>query len=212
MRHVATAFLTIKLLFITATHFGKDSENVNRIHVQFEDCSNDEVEFISYNIEKIINKFDKYLTEDKKQWSVSMLPIVLLQTEQCLPSIVLAQAILETGYGQSSIGNNIFGIKGKGSLVATHEFIDGKRVDIIDEFQDFASVSDAIKRHASIVEKHFTNDISYADLARKIHSSGYATDPKYASKLIFLIEQYELYRLDSIMKLCVSDTNLLAMM
>ena len=36
----------------------------------------------------------------------------------------------------------------------------------------------------------------YKKAARALQDSGYATDPKYADKLIGIIEQYDLYKYD----------------
>ena len=62
------------------------------------------------------------------------------------PELVAAQWALESGWGTALSGkNNPFGIKGKGTKVKTTEFVNGKQIEIVDEFMDFVSIDDAIK-------------------------------------------------------------------
>ena len=121
---------------------------------------------------------------------------------EALPSISIAQAILETGYGRSNkLENNIFGIKGKGIKTKTKEFYNGKFVKIKDEFQYFNSLDDAFNRHYNIIGKYGFKTRDYKEWAYRIKECGYATDPDYAEKLIKIIENHDLSRLDRIQEL-----------
>jgi len=126
-------------------------------------------------------------------------------------SVTLAQAILETGWGKSSIGNakNLFGIKGTGpagtTVVNTQECYDGTYVTIKDGFRMYHSWQESIDDHAHLVsngryksawDAYQANHDADA-FARGIHQAGYATSPTYASDLISLMKQYNLYEWDN---------------
>jgi len=62
------------------------------------------------------------------------------------PELVAAQWALESGWGHHTSGkNNFFGIKGKGTVRQTKEFINGKEITISDEFKDFSSPEECIQ-------------------------------------------------------------------
>lgn len=119
-------------------------------------------------------------------------------------SIKMAQAILESGSGNGRLAreaHNHFGIKCKNTWT-------GKSVrhtdDAPDEcFRMYDSTEDSFKDHSEFLayrpyyKKLFTLDPSdYVGWAKGLKQAGYATDPKYAEKLISIIERYELYELD----------------
>jgi LysM repeat protein len=119
-------------------------------------------------------------------------------------SITLAQGILESGAGMSSLArqsNNHFGIK-------CHQNWTGPKVYAADDnpndcFRKYARVEDSYQDHSeflvngtryrSLFELSITD---YKGWARGLQKMGYATDKAYANKLIKLIEDYELYRFD----------------
>lgn len=119
-----------------------------------------------------------------------------------LPSIAIAQAAIETGYGKSKkLGNNIFGIKGRGIRTITHEVYNGKRVKISANFQYFPTLTDAFNKHSQILARYGATGNDYELWIDRIEACGYATDPLYSFKIRFVIEKYQLYRLDTIQKL-----------
>lgn len=116
-----------------------------------------------------------------------------------LPSITIAQAIIETGYGKhNKLKRNIFGIKGRGIKSKTKEFVNGKYVRVRAEFQKFDSYQQAFDRHSEILNRYGITGRDYKYWANRIQDCGYATDPRYAEKLIIIIERHQLYRLDKI--------------
>jgi LysM repeat protein len=119
-------------------------------------------------------------------------------------SITLAQALLESAAGQSTLAqnsNNHFGIK-------CHEGWKGKRVYKNAEkpgecFRKYNSVKDSYADHSLFLtsrpryEPLFRmNKNDYIRWARGLQHYGYATDRQYANKLIRLIETYRLNRYD----------------
>lgn len=118
-------------------------------------------------------------------------------------SITLAQGLLESGAGYSTLavkGNNHFGIKchkWEGRTIrhdddAPNECFRAydKPDDSFRDHSDFLRYSD---RYKSLFDLHPTD---YKGWARGLKAAGYATDPKYADKLIGIIEKYDLSKYD----------------
>lgn len=147
-----------------------------------------------------------------------LLPAMVTQFQYKVPtSIVMAQAILESGWGNSGLSknaNNFFGIKADKSWVGaiynatTHEYYNGVRYDnIVDGFRAYEKPIQSFRDHAKFLTKNsrydslFTYDeTDYKSWANGLQASGYATSPTYASKLISIINQYELYKYDKKVK------------
>ena len=119
-------------------------------------------------------------------------------------SITLAQGILESGHGQSTLAkkaNNHFGIK-------CHKGWKGKSIRHDDDEKDecFRSYKNPLKSYRDhslfLVDRDRYKDLfelkrkDYKGWARGLKAAGYATDPKYAEKLISLIERFNLTRFD----------------
>lgn len=118
-------------------------------------------------------------------------------------SITLAQAILESQYGNSKLSteaNNHFGIKCHKWTGETYTQDDDARNECFRKYENakesFNDHSEFLKyrdRYASL----FTLKISdYKSWAKGLKKCGYATNPKYAELLIDIIEEYELYKYD----------------
>lgn len=123
-----------------------------------------------------------------------------------LPSLTIAQAILETGWGKSTIGKNLFGIKadaswsGKKKLIKTHEYVNGKKIFVDAYFRDYNSIYESLEDRFKFLQKprykKVVGEKDYRVACKEIQKAGYATDPNYPSKLIGIIEQYKLYEYD----------------
>jgi len=128
-----------------------------------------------------------------------------------LPSLVIAQAILESGWGQSGLtqkANALFGIKAgpawKGPRVdcKTFEYVDAQRVDTTAAFRAYGSWEESIADHSALLRgasryKAVLGERDYKKACRAVHEAGYATAPDYADYLIRLIEQYGLTAWDA---------------
>ena len=108
------------------------------------------------------------------------------------PRIVIAQAALESGWGKSVKGNNLFGIKSHGQAggldVATHEVIDGQRVAITDQFRAYESYDDSVRGYGDFLKENpryqpMLNAKTLEEQIVELGKSGYATDPEYADKV-----------------------------
>lgn len=116
------------------------------------------------------------------------------------PEVVAAQWAIESGWGKKQSGkNNVFGIKaGKneaGSLVNTHEVINGKRVAIKDRFKDYNSIDESVADRVNFTKNNpryrkagYFDATSPAEAAMALQKAGYATDPKYAQSLVNVIK------------------------
>jgi flagellum-specific peptidoglycan hydrolase FlgJ len=122
-----------------------------------------------------------------------------------LPSVTVAQAILESGWGRSELAqkaNALFGIKAgpswKGPRLdkRTAEHIGGKQVEITAAFRAYGSWEESIADYGAFLRadryKAVVGERDYKKACRAILAAGYATDPGYANALIKLIEQYGL--------------------
>ncbi|WP_163575936.1 flagellar assembly peptidoglycan hydrolase FlgJ [Halomonas faecis] len=121
--------------------------------------------------------------------------------------LILAQAALETGWGRHEIptasgGNshNLFGIKagtswnGETTEITTHEYVDGRRTRVTDAFRVYDSFEEAFTDYAGLIGDNpryasVTQAGSAEQAARALQSSGYATDPAYADKLVAIMGQ-----------------------
>lgn len=123
-------------------------------------------------------------------------------------SVTLAQAALETGWGDSTIGNakNLFGIKGTGPAgsvtVPTQEWSNGGYITINDTFRKYNTWQESFDDHAKLLTtaSRYANCLNYKNdpdqFARELQKAGYATDPEYASKLISTMRANNLYQYD----------------
>jgi flagellum-specific peptidoglycan hydrolase FlgJ len=135
-----------------------------------------------------------------------------------LPSVMMAQAILESSDkngvpGNSSLAklyNNHFGIKadkgwtGKKVNLKTREVFDGKEVIIGDYFRVYNDPKDSFKDRVAFLKKNtrytkagvFTAKTP-GDQADALKLAGYATDPNYNTILKNLISKLNLEDLDT---------------
>ena len=125
---------------------------------------------------------------------------------QVLPSVVIAQAIVESNWGTSKlyqVANNPFGIKGKyhGHSVSyeTTEYANHRKATISAVFRKYPSLGAAINDHDQALSRgfiHRNHVMSYITDAKLLQKNHYATDPNYAEKLINIIRQYHLGKYD----------------
>ncbi len=126
-----------------------------------------------------------------------------MKTHGIPASIKLAQALLESGSGNSDLAmqaNNHFGIKcnigWKGKSILKDD-------DEKDEcFRVYDQAEDSFKDHSEFLKKKryealFKLDkMDYVSWAKGLKDAGYATNPKYPDLLIGIIERYQLQRFD----------------
>jgi Mannosyl-glycoprotein endo-beta-N-acetylglucosaminidase len=123
-------------------------------------------------------------------------------------SVTIAQAIDESGWGQSILAtsdHNLFGIKGTGPAGSdeqpTQEVINGQLVNLSASFQIYQSIAQSIDAHGRLLARSgdYANAMSRSKDPNAFATAltgVYATDPGYGAKLIQLMQQYDLYRFD----------------
>lgn len=155
------------------------------------------------------------LLKQKKDFIKKVGPIAQAvdKSYDLLPSITIAQACLESNYGQSDLSqkyNNLFGVKGTNpntsAVMTTKEYVKGKWITVKARFQIYDSYEASIRAHARLFQngttwnhdqyKHVLASKDYKTQAKALVTDGYATDPDYADKLINLIEQFDLEKYD----------------
>lgn len=120
-------------------------------------------------------------------------------------SITLAQGLLESGAGQSTLArksNNHFGIKcGSDWTGRTVSHDDDARGECFrayrhprQSYEDHSKFLVSRPRYAALFQLKPTD---YKGWARGLKKAGYATNPRYAEQLIGLIELYNLHRYDT---------------
>lgn len=120
-------------------------------------------------------------------------------------SIKMAQAILESGFGNSDLArnaNNFFGIKCSGWQGQTYLKDDDKPNEC---FRAYGSAEESFRDHsqflrtrpwyAPLFELSLTD---YKGWANGLQRAGYATNPNYSFLLVRIIEEHNLYELDKL--------------
>ena len=119
-------------------------------------------------------------------------------------SITLAQGLLESGAGQSTLArksNNHFGIKcgsdWRGKTVSHDDDARGECFRAYkhpkQSYEDHSKFLANRPRYASLFKLDITD---YKGWARGLKKAGYATNPRYAEQLIGIIELYDLHKYD----------------
>lgn len=126
-------------------------------------------------------------------------------------SITIAQAALESNWGQSELATqyyNLFGVKSDtGGLMTTKEYVNGQWIVVRARFAIYQSWRESIEQHTALFvdgtswdSSHYQAVLSadnYVEAAQALQQRGYATDPNYAQKLISLIKTYNLDKYDN---------------
>ncbi len=127
------------------------------------------------------------------------------------PSLTIAQAIIESGWGGSGLtqqANNLFGIKaynwsGPSVTMMTTEYYGGVAVQVPAAFRAYSSWEESILDHSKFLYENsryaehgvFSSSDGMAQVFA-VASAGYATDPNYAMILIGIIDDYGLTKYD----------------
>ncbi|THB67951.1 MAG: flagellar assembly peptidoglycan hydrolase FlgJ [Gammaproteobacteria bacterium] len=118
------------------------------------------------------------------------------------PAVLVAQAALETGWGKHVIsdgdskGYNFFGIKADRSWqgdrirVSTLEYMGGVPKRLKDDFRSYDSIEESFNDYVAFLKDNprYANALQNSDnpylYTQSLQEAGYATDPKYASKIL----------------------------
>jgi len=107
------------------------------------------------------------------------------------PVALLAQAALESGWGSSAPGNNIFGVKAVAGQASTQqstlEFINGQMQRMNANFAAYSSTDDAVAHYTHLIRNNYPDAVGAPDVssyATALAKGGYATDQSYAQKMV----------------------------
>lgn len=159
------------------------------------------------NIQTTNASQNKLTTE---QFIIKIRQYVIVQAKRIniLPSLKMAQAILESSSGNSELAtkaNNLYGIKASNWNGQTYtklatEFVSGQNISLEAKFRAYRSFEESIKDHSDFLSKPrysaLVGQRDYKVACQTIKDAGYATDSNYPQKLLSIIENYELYNLD----------------
>lgn len=132
-------------------------------------------------------------------------------TYDILPSLTVAQAILESSWGKSSLSKlyyNFFGMKagsnysGETVSLKTGEEKNGIKITTTGTFRVYHSYDEGIQGYYQFITglsryKNLQGVKDYKTACNLIRQDGWATDSQYSAKLINLIETYNLTRFDN---------------
>ncbi|HFI0828001.1 TPA: GBS Bsp-like repeat-containing protein, partial [Streptococcus suis] len=156
------------------------------------------------------------MTTGQQSFFNNILPAIqqVSQKNSIVTSVMLAQSILESGWGTSQLATNaynIFGIKADSSwkgntyTVQTKEVVNGKTITVEKQFRAYKSLLESISDYGSFFTSTAWRIKNYASFLQATNhetaltsllASGYATDPAYAEKLKSLIQRYGLNQYD----------------
>lgn len=158
--------------------------------------------FIQVTTSLLANANQKNFTRQDyiDRWKVTALKNMF---EYNIPaSITLAQGILESGNGNSSLtknANNHFGIKCHGWPGKGYYMDDDKKDEC---FRVYENAEASFEDHSQFLLKKRYADLfklkttDYKGWAKGLKKAGYATNPQYAKRLIMIIEDNKLYKFD----------------
>src|SRR5215472_3237110 len=147
-------------------------------------------------------------SSSEQQFIEMLLPgAIAAQRKYGVPAAVtIAQAIEESGWGQSGLAardHNLFGIKGTGpagsDMLPTQEFENGQMVNRTAIFRVYHNFAESIDDHGKLLATsgYYRQAMADRQDPNKFAASLtgiYATDPAYGAKLIRNMQQYDLYR------------------
>lgn len=143
---------------------------------------------------------------DKAQFLAILKPAaVASQRKYGVPwQVTLAQAALESGWGQHAIGGyNLFGVKGSGPAgsltVPTEEWQGGGYVRTTGTFARYQNFAQAVQEHGALFHNgyynkaidQFARDANPVAFVNNIQGI-YATSPTYSQNLLSIMRQYHL--------------------
>ena len=140
---------------------------------------------MSVKTDNFINKIAPLAVEDMKKTGV-------------LASLTIAQAILESGWGESTLAkqhNNLFGIKANSTWNGESVSLRGSN------WRAYGSWDESILDHSKLLQgTRYTKVLKakdYKEACEEVRLAGYCTEEDYSQKLIKLIEQYDLAKYDT---------------
>ena len=179
--------LALGLLFLSACK----SRNYTRNNKQIEkDATKANPDFKSHTTLTYIDAYKTVAIEEMNKYGIPA-------------SITLAQGIIESGSGNSSLArfaNNHFGIKCTSDWKGKGYYKDDDKAD--DCFRVYKDARESYRDHSEFLKRKRYSALfeldknDYKNWALGLKQAGYATNPKYPELLINIIDKYQLYQYD----------------
>ncbi|MEO5910258.1 MAG: glucosaminidase domain-containing protein [Pelobium sp.] len=188
MKTTALSLLLVILLSACASKkkvYQKENKKIEKIADKKSDGN-----YISYNTVSYIARFKNIAVAEMNKFGIPA-------------SITLAQALLESGNGNSDLAkyaNNHFGIKCTTDWKGKGYYKDDDQKD--DCFRVYNNPEESFKDHSEFLKRKryaFLFELDkddYEGWAKGLKQAGYATNPKYPDLLINIIEKYDLHQYD----------------
>ncbi|MBB5635555.1 LysM repeat protein [Pedobacter cryoconitis] len=186
MKHTFLLF-AIAIVFLSSCKTRKYHRN----NVQIEKAANKaNPNFTDYNTLSYIEAFKGVAIEEMNTYGIPA-------------SITLAQGIIESGSGNSSLAkyaNNHFGIKCTAEWRGKAYYKDDDKAN--DCFRVYKDARESYKDHSEFLKRKRYSALfeldknDYQNWAKGLKQAGYATNPRYPDMLINMIEKYNLHQYD----------------
>lgn len=186
--------------------------------IKQENIVQENIEKESYDSVKVDLEFSNiYLDDNKKEFILKIFNGAIENYNKygIVPSITIAQAILESGWGSSELAvnhNNIFGIKADSrwsGAIATISTSENYNDSTIANFRKYDSIDESLDDHGKFLSENpryseygLFEKKNYKNQAQALEDAGYSTAKDkngqliYAEKLIGIIEKYNLMQYD----------------
>ncbi len=179
--------LALVLLFLSACKSRKYSRSNKQIEKTATKANPD---FKSHTTLSYIAAFKSVAVEEMNKYGIPA-------------SITLAQGIIESGSGNSSLArfaNNHFGIKCTSDWKGKGYYKDDDKAD--DCFRVYKDARESYRDHSEFLKRKRYSALfeldknDYKNWALGLKQAGYATNPKYPDMLINIIDKYQLQQYD----------------
>ncbi|TCD03109.1 glucosaminidase domain-containing protein [Pedobacter psychroterrae] len=179
--------LALALLFLSACKSRKYSRSNKQIEKTATKANPD---FKSHTTLSYIEAFKSVAVEEMNKYGIPA-------------SITLAQGIIESGSGNSSLArfaNNHFGIKCTSDWKGKGYYKDDDKAD--DCFRVYKDARESYRDHSEFLKRKRYSALfeldknDYKNWALGLKQAGYATNPKYPDMLINIIDKYQLQQYD----------------
>jgi LysM repeat protein/uncharacterized FlgJ-related protein len=182
-----TFALALLILFFSACKSRQYSRNNKKIE---KEATKSNPDFKSHTTVSYIEDFKGVAIEEMNKYGIPA-------------SITLAQGIIESGSGNSSLAkfaNNHFGIKCTSDWKGKGYYKDDDKKD--DCFRVYKDARESYRDHSEFLKRKRYSALfeldknDYRNWALGLKAAGYATNPKYPDMLINVIDKYKLYQFD----------------
>jgi len=177
--------------------------------LRFESSSTSDILTMAKTINEVFSTAEN--AEQERYFEEALPEALRIQITEGIPaSAVMAQSILESRYGQSSIakdGHNYFGMKAfddwKGMRTKNVATLDDGSIPTVADFRAYPSLADGFDGYVQFLKASGRYDNAFnkktgAEFISEVLRDGYCGDPRYMTMIHEIIERHKLDKLDAI--------------